>query len=146
MTVLLFLTPKIHTSYFLAGPTDSSNLHTSATKSSCPQIPPPPRHTPYFSQVPNSQNPNSFAPRKLQRGRCQGLGPTPCFQGTWNAKINCSFLLVLWQKWPSGVASPETDGHGSLCTGCHGEERLKGAFSKPIGAWPIRCPRATNKY
>lgn len=95
-------------SYFLlpAGPTDSSNLYTSATNMALvPESPLPP----FFSQASNFQSPNSFAPRILQRGTGQGRGLEPCFQSIWNTTVNCSFLLLLWHRWPYRVARLETN-------------------------------------
>lgn len=71
---------------------------------SCPRIP----LWPSFSQAPNSQSPNSFLPRNC-REEVGAWDWKPCFQGIWTTKASCSFLLLLWLRWPCRVVSLETD-------------------------------------
>ena len=119
---------------FPAGPADSSNLHISATNFT--HVPESPLPT-CFSQAPNSQRPNSFAPRNCEVGAWDWK---PCFQDIWTAKVNCSFLLLLWQRWPRKVTSLETDRQRPVCAGCHGEEGPDDDFCTSTGAGPVRGP------
>lgn len=136
LSLWMWFIPFPWDSYFLfpAGPADSSNLHISATNfAHVPESPSDP-----VSLRPNSQSLNSFSPRNC-REEGEAWDWKPCFQDSWTTKAICSFLLLLWLRWPCRVVSLETDKR-SVCIGCHGEEEPKDDVSMHIAAWHVRCP------
>lgn len=146
MTVLLFLTPKIHTSYFLAGPTDSSNLYTTVTKSPCPQIPPPPNTHPISLRSPTPRIQTALHPGNCKGGDVRAWDQHPVSRAPGMPKSTAASSWCCDRGDPLESQAQKLMDMGQCVLVTKDEERLKGAFSKPIGAWLIRCPRATNKY
>lgn len=108
------------------------NLHTSVTN--IIHSPDPPSHPAALKPLtPRVETAGNYREEVMP-------GIETFFQGVWNARVNYGFLLLLWHSWPCRIASLEADIHGSVCTGCYGEEEPKDAFSMPIGAWDVRCP------